>query len=138
MMFLNSGIGITYQTPTNQNNTILRNVLLSGAPKFLLLLGSNKSSVHYLFEFEDGEDGVYIVFATSMGPVGGQATANGLLRRCWSPDQQRQFRMHPFYPIAKRLPIFKPKIIFMGFDKYHEPAHKLTDEIKPKHVFLHP
>ena len=57
MMFLNSGIGITYQTPTNQNNTILRNVLLSGAPKFLLLLGSNKSSVHYLFEFEDGEDG---------------------------------------------------------------------------------
>jgi hypothetical protein len=32
-----------------------------------------------------------------MGLVGGQATANGLLRRCWSPDQQQQLGMHLSY-----------------------------------------
>ena len=33
---------------------------------------------------------------------------------------------------VKSLPIFKIKIIIMGFDQYHEPANELSDETRTK------
>jgi len=52
--------------------------------------------------------------------VGGQATANGHFRRCWSPDQQRQFGTHqnhhdqefvPLYITLQAFTVFLPLII---------------------------
>ncbi len=45
----------------------------------LLLLKFNYNSIH----FWDAS----LIVAPQWGPVGGQATANGMLRRCRSPDQ---------------------------------------------------